>query len=270
MSLKKKICGITGSNGNLGSEIIKNKKFKFVKFIGDITNKKDVNNWIVKNNFDLLIHLAAVVPVKKVSLKYTKAKKVNYIGTKNLVDAIIRHKPNLKWFFFASTSHVYNFSKIKIKENQKTRPVSKYGSTKVMAENYIKKKIKENKIRFCIGRIFSFYSINQSLDFIVPALKNKISKSNQKVINLENLNHFRDFIKIKKIVKIIFFLYDKNFNGTINIASGKKILLKKIAIKINKGRKKIRFSDSNISTSLIANINKLKKIGFKDANLNPF
>ena len=34
-------CGITGSTGNLGKSFIKNnKKFKFIKFKGDITKKK--------------------------------------------------------------------------------------------------------------------------------------------------------------------------------------------------------------------------------------
>ena len=108
---KKKKCGITGSKGVLGSEIIKSKKFKFIKFKGDITKKKEVNEWVKSNSFDLMIHLAAIVPVKKVIQEYNKAKKVNYIGTKNLINSIIKYETGLKWFFFASYSHVYNFNK---------------------------------------------------------------------------------------------------------------------------------------------------------------
>ena len=268
---KKKKCGITGSKGVLGSEIIKSKKFKFIKFKGDITKKKEVNEWVKSNSFDLMIHLAAIVPVKKVIQEYNKAKKVNYIGTKNLINSIIKYETGLKWFFFASSSHVYNFNKSKIKETKKTSPISKYGQTKVLAENYIIKKMKNKKdINFCIGRIFSFFSNNQSNDYLVPSLKDKILQSKSKLIILNNLNQYRDFIKIEKIIKIIFFLYDKNYSGIINIASGKKILLKTIAKKINKNVKKIKFIDKKKSYSLFGNIDKLKRLGFNKSNLSPF
>ena len=224
---KKKICGITGSKGVLGSEIIKSKKFKFIKFNGDIAKKKEVNEWVKSNSFDLMIHLAAIVPVKKVIQDFNKAKKVNYGGTQNLINSIIKYQPNLNWFFFASTSHVYNFSKSQIKETKKTDPISRYGYTKVMAENYIFKKMKSKKnINCCVGRIFSFFSKKQSNEYLVSSLKDKILGSKSKLIILHNLNQYRDFIKIKQIVKIIFFLYEKNYSGIINIASGKKNFIK--------------------------------------------
>ena len=57
--------GITGSTGNLGTYLkkilINNDLIYFKK---RIENKKDVNNWIKKNNFDSIIHLAAIVPIK--------------------------------------------------------------------------------------------------------------------------------------------------------------------------------------------------------------
>ena len=67
-------CGITGSNGNLGKSIVKqNKKFHFIKFKGDITKKNSVNIWVKKNNFDILFHLAALVPSNEVNKNYKKA-----------------------------------------------------------------------------------------------------------------------------------------------------------------------------------------------------
>ena len=51
----------------------------------------------------------------------------------------------------------------------------------------------------------------------------------------------------------------------INIASGKAICLKDIAIQIsNHYKKKIIFKDNDKKTYLVANINKLKKIYKKD------
>ena len=78
----KLVCGITGSTGGVGKRLVKYKNFKFKKFNGNITNKNQVKKWIQKNKFDLFIHLAAIVPTKKVEEKYNFSKKVNVSGTK--------------------------------------------------------------------------------------------------------------------------------------------------------------------------------------------
>ena len=255
---KKLICGLTGSTGSLGKEVIKkNRNIKFSLFKGDIRNKKLVFRWICNNQLDLVIHLAAIVPIKVVNGNTKKAYQVNYIGTKNVIDAITKVKT--KWFFFASTSHVYLSSKNTISEKSKTKPISYYGYTKLEAEKYIQKKLSKTKTKYCIGRIFSTANVKQKKNYLVPDLIHKIKKS-KKTLILENLNHYRDFISMQTISKVIFVLYKKNFNGIVNIASGKKILLKDIAKKIlKKYNKKGSFYDNKKQTALIANIGKLKK-----------
>ena len=151
-------CGITGFNGNLGKTFLKyNKKFQYIKFRGDISKKKEIEYWIKNNNFDILIHFAALVPTFIVNRNYKKALNVNFKGTKYLVDAIIKYNKKIDWFFFSSTSHVYSLQNKKIKENFKTNPSSKYGKTKLLAENYINKKFRNFQINYCIGRIFSIF-----------------------------------------------------------------------------------------------------------------
>ena len=240
-------CGITGHTGNLGSALIKaNKNIKFFKFNGDIKNKNLVKKWINSNNFEYIIHLAAIVPTKEVVKKYKLAKKVNFVGTKNIIDSLIQSKKKISWFFFASTSHVYAYSKNKIKETNKIKPISKYGKTKLFAENYIINKLTKNRINFCIGRIFSIYD-NKNNDFLIS-----------------NLNHFRDFVTTKYISKVIVFLMKKKINGLINIGSGKKTHLKKIAIEMaSKYKKKIEITDNINPTTMVSDISKLKRIGFK-------
>ena len=180
------------------------------------------------------------------------------IGTKNIVDASIKNRIN--WFFFSSTSHVYKSSNKKISENFLKKPISFYGKTKLLAENYIIKNFKKNKLNYCIGRIFSTTNKNQKNNYLVPDLKKKIKKSKNKII-LHNLSHYRDFISMKDITKIIFYLYKRQFKGVINIASGKAIYLKDIAIYISKYYKKnVEFKDNKKKTYLIANTRKLKKI----------
>ena len=153
-----KKCGITGFKGNLGKTFLKvNNKFRYLKFRGDVRKKKQLENWLKNNKFDAIIHLAAIVPTYRVNNNYKKALDVNYRGTKHLIDGIIKYQKNISWFFFASSSHVYPFQNKKITEKNKTKSISKYGETKLRAENYILKKFKHLEINFCVGRIFSIF-----------------------------------------------------------------------------------------------------------------
>ena len=256
MSIK---IGITGSTGSLGKEIIKTKQgFNYSFFRGDIRDKEKVLKWTEGKKLDALIHLAAIVPIKTVNRNKKKAYNVNHMGTKNIVDVVKKNK--IKWFFFASTSHVYSSSTKKISEKSKIKPISYYGKTKLLSENYIINQLKKSNTSYCIGRIFSTTNKNQKKNYLVPDLKSKIKKSKKK-ITLYNLDHYRDFISMKDISRIIFCLYKKKYKGIINIASGKGIHLKDIATCISKYYKKeIKFDDNKKKTYLIANISKLKKI----------
>ena len=256
-------CGITGGTGSIGSVLIKKvSNFKFIKFRGDITNKKSVDSWIKKNSFDLIIHLAALVPIKLVNKNIKKAYNINFKGTRNLINSILKFNVSLKWFFFASTSHVYKSKFGKISESHSTKPLNTYGKTKLKAENYIKKKLNEAGIKYCIGRIFSTTSVKQKKNYFVPDVKRKIYKSNRSLLKFQNLNHRRDFISPQDISKILLLLWKKKYNGIINIASGKPILLKKIVLLILKKMKKKNyiFYENKNRTSLVADISRLRKV----------
>jgi len=93
-------CAITGSSGVLGSKLKKKIPIKFYEFKGDITKKKQVHKWIMKKNFDIFIHLAAMVPTNLVNKNYQKAYGVNVKGTDNIIRSIIKKTNKPKWFFF--------------------------------------------------------------------------------------------------------------------------------------------------------------------------
>ncbi len=259
-------CGITGHSGILGKSIQKNLNFNYIKFNGDITKIKEVEKWVSKNKFDYLIHLAAIVPTSIVERDFLKSKRVNYIGTKNLINSLIKYRKDIKFFFFSSTSHVYNSKNkfFRINEKSVTKPYSKYGKTKLLAENYIKKKLKKIKIKYCIGRIFSFTHQNQNTSFVVPNLFKKIKKSKGKNNILKNLNHFRDFISADDICSAIELIIKKEITGVINIGTGKKIQILKIAnFFAKKFKVRLIIKPNKNPTYLISNNEKLKGIGWK-------
>ena len=262
MKFDKLKCGITGHTGILGRELLKkNNNLEFIKFKGDITKKKHIKKWLKNNPIDIIIHLAAIVPTKIVNKKFNYANKVNYIGTKLLVDEIIKYK-KIKWLFYSSTSHVYKFSKNKISETSVIKPSSKYGLTKLKGEKYIKKKLNK-KISFCIGRIFSFTSINQIKDYIVPNIMSKV-KLKKKKIFFKNTNHLRDFLCISDICKAIKILTDKKSTGVYNIGSGNKVLISDIIKLIfTKYKKKYFIKNTLKQTCLVANNSKIKRLNWR-------
>ncbi len=68
--------GLTGATGSLGKVILNNnKKIKFSCFKGDITKRSEVFNWLKRRDLEVIIHLAAVVPIKEVNKNKIKAKK---------------------------------------------------------------------------------------------------------------------------------------------------------------------------------------------------
>ena len=259
-------CGITGATGVLGRQIIKKLPYKFFIFKNKIENFKKVQKWVDSNKLDIVLHLAAIVPTNKVNKNFNKAKSVNIYGTKNLVKAILKTTNPPKWFFYASTSHVYpsSFKKKKFSENDKVKPYSQYGKTKLGGEKIIKKNFQNKKINFCIGRIFSFTDQNQKKPFVIPSLVSKIKCTKKRQVKLSNLNHYRDFLTTEDISLAIKILSKYGKKGIYNIGSGKEINLKKIAeIIAKKYRKKISFEKDNKPTFLISNSSKLKKLGWK-------
>tara|TARA_B100000029_G_C17399005_1_gene896323 strand:- start:202 stop:1026 length:825 start_codon:yes stop_codon:yes gene_type:complete len=261
--MKKNCIGITGSTGLIGSHFIKQfPRYKFDKFKGDILVKSQVDKWIKNGKFSKIIHLAAKVPTSYVNSNFIKSKNINYQGTKNLLKSVLKFKKKeIKWFFFASTSHVYKMSKNKLHEKSKLKPYSKYGYTKLLAESYLKKVL---PFKICIGRIFSVTHPKQHLSYAIPSVFNRIKKSKDKILFLKNLNHDRDFCHVKDVCYAINILYLKNLEGIYNIGTSKKVNLKFIARFFSKKyNKKIIFIDNIKKTTILSKINKIKKIGFK-------
>ena len=258
--------GITGSKGVLGKKLIKSLNNHIIsKFVGDISNEKDVEKWIKNSNFDMIIHLAAVVPVNLVNKNKIKAKKVNFIGTKILIKKIKKYYSKKIWFFYASTSHVYKRTHLKINEKSEIRPINYYALTKHKSEKYLIKN--SNVVNYCIGRIFSFTSKKQSNEFIIPKLIQKL-KNNDNKIFLKNLNHYRDFLPINDIISAIKILIVNKKKGIFNICSSKGILLSDIANKLNFKKKKLIFKNSKTTTIIVGSNRKLKSLNWKPTYTN--
>ena len=264
MKSKVSKIGLTGSTGVIGSVLTNRlkKKYKIYKFKKDIRNRREVFEWIKKNKFGFLIHLAAKVDIKNVDQNKSLAFQVNFLGIKNIVDGLKRYNDKCM-IFFASSSHVYNFSKKKLNENDFKKPISYYGKLKLKSENYLINNYAKSKL--CIGRIFSFTHHKQNTNFFVPSIFNKIKKNIfYDLANIEN--QYRDFVSVDDICRVIEFFIEKKIFGIFNICNGKKIHLINIVdffcLNLNKVKIKKNYKCIKSKKFLVGSNQKIKKLGF--------
>ena len=130
---------ITGSNGQLGSEIRELSVFyRAVNFIFkdlpdlDICNFEELQNFVIKNNITAVINCAAYTAVDKAEEDEQIAKKVNAEGVSNIVKAL--QKVNGK-LIHISTDYVFNGDHfLPYKESDPVSPIGVYGKTKRAGE----------------------------------------------------------------------------------------------------------------------------------------
>lgn len=134
---------ITGSNGQLGLELIKQlqneNKYEVIatdKSTLNIVDMNNVNEFILNNNPDVVINCSAHTAVDLCEEDVENAYKINALGPRNL--AITCEKVGAK-FVQVSTDYVFDgYGNIPYKEDNKTNPNSIYGKSKLMGEQFTK------------------------------------------------------------------------------------------------------------------------------------
>ena len=130
---------ITGSNGQLGSEIKElSANYKKLDFVFkdlpdlDICNFNLLQSFIIDNNINTVINCAAYTAVDKAEEESTVATKVNYEGVLNLVNALQSVNGKL---IHISTDYVFDGDHfLPYKESDPVSPIGVYGETKRAGE----------------------------------------------------------------------------------------------------------------------------------------
>ena len=146
---KKKVFIV--DNLSTGFRKLINKKAKFYKV--DILNTKKINQIIINNKINSVIHLAASLSIG-VGEKHPKLYyKNNVLGTSSVLKAC--SSSLVKNFIFSSTAAVYKEGQKIVNEKSKVSPKSIYGKTKLLAEKQIILNCKKMKINYGILRYFN-------------------------------------------------------------------------------------------------------------------
>ena len=191
---------LTGGSGLLGSNIKSSEDFQNLlspqKTEFNITEEESIKEYFLNNDFDILIHAAALARMGECEVNPLEAIKINILGTSKLVNSVLKKQNQLNKeikFIYISTDGVYKSSKGGYSETSETMPYNFYGWTKLQGELAV-----SQLNDYCIIRTRFFDSKN----ITYKNSANDIFSSNLEVKSL-----------VKKIAKLI----EIDFKGIINI-----------------------------------------------------
>ena len=261
---------ISGGNGFIGNYILSElskrnlevicydlklpiTKYKNVKYINGTILDKALMEQNMKG-CDIVIHLAAIVGVKRTTENLLQCLNINIIGTRNVFETALNAKvPSV---FISSSSEIFGDSGTeKYDENSKLNPKSGYAVSKLACEAYAKAFQKSYGLNYKIVRFFNIYGIGQADEFVIPIfIKNALNK--------KTLNIFGDGSQIRSFcyatdaasIAVKIALDENTNNQTFNIGNDSepismkdlaKLILKKLSLNEKDFMKFVDFSDSD-------------------------
>jgi nucleoside-diphosphate-sugar epimerase len=208
---------VTGATGFIGHHIVnslltkrykirclvrKNSNYKPLKktgveiWFGDLTNKKSING--IVDGIDIIFHLGAVGNINATSKKYYKEyRKVNVDGTKNLLEQCTRHKIK-KFIHFSSMAVMGNLKKEgSVTENDKCKPTTPYGKSKLESETIALKFWKKYQIPVVILRPTMVYGEGEKEEMkkIIKFVKLRIVPIFGDGKNLIHMTYVKDVVQ---------------------------------------------------------------------------
>lgn len=279
---------ITGVGGLLGKAVyscLKQQGYKNIlsprKCDLDLLSKDMTLNYLIKNQPDIIIHLAA----KVFGLGGNMKNQMNTILNNTLMDNNLFYsvsKLKVKMFFYAGSvaSYPYPYKSKSLKESDFFNGEPHYGeygyaSAKRHALNYLKILSKEKGVNCTYGLLTNLYGEHDKFDIfnghVIPSLIKKAydSSLNNSYLNVWGSgNSERDFLHNTDAAKAILICLKKNIGfKIINIGSGEKCKISDIAniLKNHAKLKGINYDKSKPEgiQSRVLDVNQIKEIGFK-------
>lgn len=198
-------------------EYIKNLPEKKVRFVqGDIRDSTTLEK--VPRDCEIIFHLAAQTSVPFSMKKPKEDFEVNAHGTLNVLE--IARKIDAR-IIFASTAAVYgDAEKTPTPETYPTRPISFYGLSKRVAEDYCQFYHENYGVGVVVLRIFNVYGLRGH--GVIPDFLNKLKKTPYKLEILGTGEQSRDFIHVSDVVKafVLCAKHQKVDGQVFNLGSG--------------------------------------------------
>ena len=183
----------------LDRKLLQDSPLKF--YVSDVRDGQAILNIFRDEKPDTCIHLAAKISVADSIKNPNDTMDINVKGTLNVLES--SHSCDVNNFVFASSAAVYgDVSKLPIAENTSLRPLSPYGTSKMLAEELVIRYSKLNKIQNTAAlRIFNVYGPgNANESDVISKFAARLSKRLPPIIYGDG-NHTRDFVSVHDVVE---------------------------------------------------------------------
>jgi len=254
---------ITGSNGFIGShlkEYLEKNHNSYTLFTPsskelDLYNELAVDNYIISNKIDIIIHLANRGGARDT----TDMKNITEYNLRIFFN-IVKHEKNVKKIISFGSGAEYSKDTpiINAKEEDylQSQPLDEYGFYKSISSKYIEKSEKIVQLR-----IFGAFGEYENYRF--RFISNAIVKNLLNLPIVINKNVYFDYTYIYDLLKIIdWFIHNNSKQKIYNISSGKKIDLVTLANLINElsdFKSDIKVLNEGLNNEYTSNNNKILK-----------
>lgn len=249
--MKKNKVLVTGGLGFIGShivdEVIEDNEVIIIdnKSTGKIENLKNPNHenltLIEKDlnevnldkeliNVDYVFHLAAMASVPLSIDNPIKSTNDNLNATIKLLNACRANK--VKKIIFSSSSSVYgDNTNIPLKETEYPLPKSPYAASKASCELYLKTYHEAYGLNYVSLRYFNVFGPKQDKNSqyaaVIPNFISALLEGEKPIIYGDG-EQTRDFIYVKDVVKANIKSCECDYNGIVNVASGRKMTINEL------------------------------------------
>lgn len=197
----------------------------------DIRRPADVERAVVSIRPDAIYHLAAVSYGPDAAKDIEDAVAVTVGGTVNLLSACsrLRKRPTV---LIVSSAEVYGGHIDRpLREEDATRPVNAYGSTKLAQEAVGLAYHQAGAVNVAIARAFNHIGPGQRREFVVPTFAAQLARVaaglSAPVLNVGNLEAVRDFTDVRDVVAAYrLIVTGQHIGRPLNVASGRGIRIR--------------------------------------------
>ncbi len=280
---------VTGGSGFIGSHLVnalvdknhrvsvidlkkgENKKVKY--FVGDLLDKKFLEEVFKKEKFKAVFHLAAKTSVSESVKNPYDNFETNVVGSLNILEECRKNK--IKYVLFASSSTVYG-NRGYCREKDKLFPVSPYGASKGSVDLYLNSYANMYNMNISSLILANIYGPGNEKGVIYD-FYNKLKKNQKELEILGDGNQSKSYVYIDDCVKAFILVFYKMVEGEVsgcnyfNVGSDEQMSVKGIAKTISKilGVNPVyKFTETwkgDVTNFLLDN-SKLKRLGWRIEN----
>ncbi|MDP4143621.1 MAG: NAD-dependent epimerase/dehydratase family protein [Bacillota bacterium] len=202
------------STGNVKNVSCKHKGYKF-----NVVDKKCDEIFKI-NKFHIVVHLAAQIDISKSIESPFMDARANILGLVNMLELSVKYK--VRKFIFASSAAVYgNNENIPLKEDDECIPVSPYGFSKHIGEQYCNKWMELFHLDTICFRFSNVYGPRQGINGDAGVISTYMNR----IMNGQEVNLFgsgeqtRDFVYVDDVAEAIYKASESYAAGVFNVST---------------------------------------------------